>query len=245
MSGYRKELTETFVEVGDDRRITVFPRLLNRIEQCHARSLLDYGGGDGAFASVCTSLALERIVTYDLSEAMNDLAGKRSAADPRIESVRSTSGLPDGAFDVVTCNGVWMCWPTEENCVRNLREIVRLLAPGGLFLAAVTHPCFRDRPFATFRTDFDPARYLEDGTPFRVTMFDGAREVELDDTHWSLSAMTRQLRATDLQLLEILEVPDLGGATGCPWMIIEAQRSNGATAGWSRTPGAALPCGGG
>jgi SAM-dependent methyltransferase len=225
MSGYQKDLADTFVGVGDDRHLSVFPRVLTRIARRRdTRSLLDYGGGDGEFASVCTSLPLRRIVTYDLSAAMNDLAERRAAADSRIEVFRSTSVLPDGSFDVVTSNGVWMCWATEDDCARNLGEIARLLPAGGLFLAAVTHPCFRDRAFATFRTDFDPARYLDDGTPFRVTMFDGEREVELHDTHWSLGAMTRQLRASGLQLVDIVEVPDLSGALGCPWMIVEARK---------------------
>lgn len=220
VSGYGPELAASFVAVADDRRVTLFPRLLERIRERGAQSLLDYGGGDGEFARACAALPLRRVVTYDLSPEMTALAVSRN--DGIVEVVAQTGELASESFDVVTSNGVWMCWSTAEACVANLSEIRRLLAPKGIFVAAVTHPCFRDRAFATYRTDFDMTHYLDDGTDFRVKIFDGTREVELADTHWSLTAMSRQLRASGLQLADIEEIADAGGAAGSPWLIVEA-----------------------
>lgn len=226
MSGYRKDLAESYVTVADDRRLTVFPLLLDAMRPFAAgKRLLDYGGGAGEFAMLCAELPFERIVTYDVSDSMTALAMQHCAGEPRVEAVRSTRALESGAFDFVTSNGVWMCWPSEEDCHGNLQEIARLLAPAGTFFASVTHPCFRDQAFATYRTDFDLARYLEDGTRFRVTMFDGTRHVELEDTHWSLGAMARQLATAGFRIAGITEVADRGGAPGSPWMIVEARRS--------------------
>jgi SAM-dependent methyltransferase len=222
MTGYDRKLAESFVAVADDRRRTLFPRLLQRIRDRDARSVLDYGGGDGELARMCAALPLQDIVTYDLSPEMNALAVRASRDHAAVRVVERTAELRDGAFDVITCNGVWMCWTTEEACVANLSEMRRLLAPGGILLASVTHPCFRDRGFATYRTDFDMAGYLDDGRSFRVKVFDGEREVELADTHWSLTAMSRQLRRSGLQLTDIEELADSQGAPGSPWMIVEA-----------------------
>jgi SAM-dependent methyltransferase len=223
MSGYGRELAESFVAVADDRRLTLFPRLLERIRRRGAKTLLDYGGGDGDFARTCAALPLQRVVTYDLSPEMTALAARASHDHETVHVVARTTDLAGRSFDVVTSNGVWMCWTTEDACVANLSEIRRLLAPDGVFLGAVTHPCFRDRRFATYRTDFDMDRYLDDGTAFRVKLFDGEREVELLDTHWSLTAMLRQLCASCLQLTDLEEIADPSGAAGSPWLIVEAR----------------------
>jgi SAM-dependent methyltransferase len=226
MTGYPKDLAETFAGVADDRRITVFPLLLERIRELSAGGrLLDYGGGNGEFAVLAGDLPLAGIVTYDLSPAMTELAAGRLERQSRLVAVGATSDLGSQSFDVVTCNGVWMCWSSQEECIVNLSEIARLLTPGGTLLASVTHPCFRDRRFSTYRTDFDPVHYLDDGTRFHVRVFDGVTEVELEDTHWSLSSMTRQLQAAGLQLTLITEVADRSGVPGSPWMIVEASRA--------------------
>lgn len=229
MSGYDPNLSQAFVAVGDDRTETVFPLLVDRLrELAPGGRLLDYGGGDGSFAALCTELTFESVATYDLSPSMCDLAEARARSVPGLQVLRKTIDLPDCSVDVVTCNGVWMCWPDESECLRNLGEIVRLLRPGGVFWAAVTHPCFRQQRFATYRTNFDLAHYFDDGSRFTVTMFDpGGNQVQFEDTHWSLSALTRQLREASLSLVEILEVPDAGGASGSPWMLLQARRSSG------------------
>ena len=222
MAGYRNELAGAYAAIADDRHLTVFPPLREKIATLRARALLDYGGGDGSFVRSCAALSLARLATYDPSPQMTELSS-RTLANVPVETIRNTAELPDGSFDVVTCNAVWMCWTTEAECVTNLSEIRRLLAPGGVLLSSVTHPCFRDRTFATYRTDFDSARYLEDGAAFRVTVYDGRHQVELEDTHWSLGAMTRQLRASRFTLTDIVEVADRGGAPGAAWMIVEAR----------------------
>jgi hypothetical protein len=137
--------------------------------------------------------------------------------------------LPQGHFDVVCFHTVWMTLPTGEACIEVLGNIGRLLASGGTLCASVTHPCFRDRAGASFRTDFDPVRYREDGTPFRSTIFDGTREITVVDFHWSLAAMSRQLRGSGFVIEELEEIDDRGEPggkpePGCPWLVVWARR---------------------
>lgn len=223
MSGYGPELAQAFVRVADDRRVTLFPRILERIRARRAKNVLDHGGGDGELARLCASAGVAEVMTYDASGEMTALARRACDGMAAVHVIERTTDLADASFDVVTSVGVWMCWGTEEECVASLSEIRRLLTPHGALLAAVTHPCFRDRIFATYRTDFEMTRYLEDGAAFRVTLFDGEREVELADTHWSLTAMSRQLHASGFRMSGVTEIADASGAVGSPWMIVEAE----------------------
>ncbi|HAB15603.1 MAG TPA: class I SAM-dependent methyltransferase [Verrucomicrobiota bacterium] len=215
-----------FSAISDARRVTVFPRLWKHLQQSAPARLLDYGGGDGLFALEALRWGGQTAVVYDPAPAMLELARRNAAAERRMQVVESTCQLKEGEFDVVVMNAVWMCLATEEQCVEVLSEIRRLLKPGGEFLASVTHPCFRDRRFATYQTDFPMGRYLEDGASFGVTMSDGEREVRFNDTHWSLSAMTRQMQRAGLQLAGLEELPDMtaGGGEGSPWLLLFGRR---------------------
>lgn len=214
--------------VQDARRITVFSAILGRLKHSLPKSLLDYGAGDGLFAVDCASLSIKQITVYDPAPNMVALAQKNCPASSHIQIVGSSKELQDGSFDIVILNAVWMCLPTEKECLKVLRDVHRLLKSGGEMIAAVTHPCFRDRKFSTYRTDFNPNNYLNDGIEFGVTIFDGAKQIHVVDTHWSLSAMSRQLRETGFVVTEFLELPDqmkdrdLKAAS--PWLIIVAKK---------------------
>jgi hypothetical protein len=214
--------------VHEARRTTVFSTLLARLNTSRPETLLDYGGGDGLFAVDCASLPIKQITVYDPAPNMVSLARKNCASISRIRVVESSSELQAGTFNVVTQTAVWMCLPTEEECLNVLRDVHRLLTSDGEMIAAVTHPCFRDRRFSTYRTDFSLKNYLNDGIEFGVTISDGSKEIHVSDTHWSLGAMSRQLKRAGFVMTELLELPDqmtnqdLKSAS--PWLIVFARK---------------------
>lgn len=214
--------------VQDARRITVFSAILARLKHSLPKSLLDYGAGDGLFATDCASLSIKQITVYDPAPNMVALARKNCPPSSRIQIVESSKELRDGSFDVVTLNAVWMCLPTQKECLNVLRDVHRLLKSGGEVIAAVTHPCFRDRRFSTYWTNFNPKDYLNDGIEFGVTISDGSEQIHIIDTHWSLSAMSRQLKETGFVITELLELPDQAGRgsskAASPWLIILARK---------------------
>jgi len=153
---------------------------------------------------------------------MLDMARKRWST--QIPLVGDTSQLPQGIWDAVLQVAVWMCLHDEKACLDMLSEIKRLLKPGGLFIAAVTHPCFRPNPFGTFKADFDQADYHKTGQPFEVEIGSGSDLVRVTDYHWNLEAMTHQLAHTGFKILRMYEPRDLDtNSIGVPWLIIEAQ----------------------
>lgn len=211
--------------VQDARRDTVFTFLLSRLMASKPSRLLDFGAGDGVFAASCASLGIKSIVAYDPSTNMVELARRNCDMIPEIEVTQSIDQLPRALFDTVTMNAVWMCLNTPLICLQVLSDIHSLLCEGGVLIASVTHPCFRNYKYSSFETDFDPANYLHDGTQFNVRIFDGVREVQIVDTHWSLGEMSRQLKESCFVIEEISEVSE-SAVTHCgvPWMVIFAKK---------------------
>lgn len=221
-------LSKNYSGVKEVRRETVFPFIRERIRSIRPHRLLDYGGGDGMFAVECADLPVDELVVYDPAPNMAELARKNCAHIPRVKVVRTTQDLQPDSFDVITLNAVWMCLPTEDSCLKVLKDINGLLRPNGYFVASVTHPCFRSYKFSTQSSDFDPANYLKDGLQFNVRIFDGQNEIQVVDTHWTISAMSRQLKDANFVIDEIVELPDkdIEGrpSIGSPWLVLFARK---------------------
>ena len=111
-----------------------------------------------------------------------------------------------------------MCWQTRDECLETLRLLARSLSPRGILIASVTHPCFRDRTFATYRTDFDMGRYMDNGTPFRVFVGKPGAETPIVDTHWNLEDTLNQALESGLRLIRVKEHADGPGAQRPSWV---------------------------
>lgn len=219
-------IAKQYSSIQETRRQIVFPWVHSYIESIRCKSLLDCGGGDGDFAFSCTDIKDLEIVIYDPAANMCDIARKNTAGLP---NVVVADRLPDRLFDVVTFLTVWMCLQSEEICLNVLRYIYDHLAEDGVLIASVTHPCFRNFQFSTYHTNFDMRRYFEDGAEFNVTIEDKNRKLEIVDTHWNLTAMSRQLNESGFLIKLIKELPDIplgkSEMKGAPWLTIIASKA--------------------
>jgi SAM-dependent methyltransferase len=219
------EIARSYSNVENSRRTIVFPFVRARLEESKAARLLDFGCGDGAFSLLCRDVAAT-IFNYDISTEMSALAREACAGLAGISVLATLEELDPGSIDAVTMNAVWMCLPDVEACATALRKMHTLLRSGGWLYASVTHPCFRDRRFSSYSTEFDQRNYLRNGTSFKVRVFDRNSLVEFTDTHWNLSAVTEQLADAGFALRRIHELPDAAWnahqACGSPWIVLEA-----------------------
>jgi SAM-dependent methyltransferase len=145
--------SELFDPVSAYERIApVFARLVERNQAyCEAvdrfvisqipggsRSLLDVGAGDGTRASrIAQAAGLTWITLLEPSAAMR----RNYSAGADVWAIRAEE-LPgmQGRFDVITClwNVLGHIFPLAAR-VKVLRQFARLIAPGGVILADVTH----------------------------------------------------------------------------------------------------------
>jgi SAM-dependent methyltransferase len=221
------DVADAYIDVVEDRQRILLPAITKLVAEKHARRVADVGGGDGRFLEALLAWFGEgyfsQVALTDPSVRMREHARRRLGGEANIHP--SPHDLEGRSWDCVMLIAVWMGLESEEECVTVLRDAGALLARGGRLIAGVTHPCFRDRSFHTYTTNFDMSDYLKGGTPFRVTLYDSRRSLELVDTHWSLTDHMRQLRSAGLVLESLEELADVGPSSpGSPWLVLTAKR---------------------
>jgi SAM-dependent methyltransferase len=222
-------IADAYFDMDDPQGRPVLGFVREKLATLQPKRLLDYGGGDGKFAVLCAeSLPLQEIVTYDPAPRMTALARSQCANFKQIRVTNAIQEIESEVFDVVTFNTVWMCLTSREACLDTLSEIARLLRSNGRLVASVTHPCFRTCKFSSYSTDFNNSDYFNDGTLFNVTIHDGKRELHIVDTHWSLSAMSSQLKESGFVIENLYELPRSTTGSSQPdaslWLVIVARK---------------------
>lgn len=217
-----------YSRVSDARLVRVFPEAVRLLQKRNCASLLDYGAGDGRFVEAWLEATNGTAVVYDPASEMRRMARSRlSRFGLRARVVASLEEV-SSRFDAVTFNAVWMCLQDRAACMSCLHKASALLEDHGIFIASVTHPCFRDRQFSTFRTSFSMENYAIEGSPFQVSMFDGDHAIEFVDYHWSLGEMFRQLHEADFSTTGFIELPDIDDTPwprSFPWLVLEAKKA--------------------
>jgi len=134
----RYELGVRILTLGKLAR--VYDRLLDALVRPGAR-VLDLGCGTGALALGAARLGA-RVVGMDVNPEMLAVAGTRARSKGLSEKVElremgvaELGREPAESFDVVTC-GLLFSELGEDEIAHTLREVERLLVPGGLLIVA-------------------------------------------------------------------------------------------------------------
>jgi SAM-dependent methyltransferase len=158
-----------------------FPAFLELIPPA-GRATLDAGCGEGRVGADLARRG-HRVVGVDSSSGMVALAAERHEAH-----VADAAALPfeDASFDLVVAYMSLMNFDDPEEAVR---EIARVLVPGGRFCAAVIHPLDGAGRFASRDPDAEfvikgsyfepePRLFESDRDGIRVTFYDRALPLE-------------------------------------------------------------------
>lgn len=223
-----EEFDKAYTGIHESRMSIVYPFVGRQIRQNQASSVLDFGGGDASFL-VDHVAKTASVAHFDISPAMRQMARSNLADRENAVVFNKASEIPSDAFDCVVAIAVWMELPSKRVAVNVLRSINRAMKREAKLIAAVTHPCFREESYSSFKTNFSNASYLKSGLPFEATISDGTNEVIFCDFHWNLQDMSMQLAQADMRisgLYELGDAPRAGVTTrGSPWLILEATKS--------------------
>ena len=226
---HNRQFVQDYSSIRESRTNIVFPELANLLQSVQANSVLDYGGGDGTFLKMLAENNFENLHYYDISKDMRSAARSR-LRETGVRIHADTSKIPHQFFDAVTMIAVWMEFASESIALENIRLIHNALHRSGHFFAVVTHPCFREEAYGTFKANFNNDDYLRDGDSFNVAVFDGEKSVTFKDYHWNFTAMTRQADSCGFLLKRIYELGEKSESgsykRGAPWAMLHFIKSD-------------------
>ena len=173
------------------------------------KRILDLGSGDGWFANELASKGAQAVAI----DGSNELIGTGKAKYPQVEFQQHdlVQGLPDiGQFDVIWCFMVLMDIPELDALLRDAR---RALAPEGVFLITILHPCFFNFPSEfdeTTQTGFRKVdRYLKEET-WRLDTFGGHNHY-----HRSIGHYVEALRSSGFVITRLVEPQHIPARVDC------------------------------
>ena len=154
-------------EDGDaNRRFLSDEPMLALLGEVTGRNIVDVGSGNGY---LCRKLAKAgaSMTGVELSDRFLEIAKTYEAQESHgisyyHGSVSKMGFLPTAQFDKAVSNYVLMDVLDYETAIQ---EVFRLLRPGGLFVAVISHPCFGSGPAGWVKPALDSPR-REDRTGF-------------------------------------------------------------------------------
>jgi len=196
----------------ESRKLTLYPRLLELIDQYKPDRILDYGCGDGEFVYLLLDRRNIRTGIYDNSKLALQIANNKLTSFG-VDVYNMVNDIPKNHFDLVIFSLVLMTISSEEEINIALTNIVNAKKKDGIVLIAVTHPCFRQYKYSTFYTDYTeekPFYYLNEGDKFLVHIHDPLTndEISFHDYHWSLSKTANLIAKNNMVIKNIYELSD-------------------------------------
>jgi ubiquinone/menaquinone biosynthesis C-methylase UbiE len=168
-------------------------------------SALDYGCGTGRSTRFLRDQGF-KVVGVDIADEM---IAKAREQDPtgqyRVIAPGDLRSFADREFDLVLSEMSFDSMPTIEEKVSTLREMSRVLKPGGVkILVAASRDLYLREWVSWSPADFPENRNAKSGDPVRVVINDLGDHRVIEDTLWTEEAYQETFRRTPLKLLEAL-----------------------------------------
>jgi hypothetical protein len=197
---------------AESRVFFLHPWLRDYITNLNPRTILDYGAGDGSLFYTW-NISLERLFLYDINKEILSIARDRLLETKKnIEIISAKKLIPKNYFDTIICSLVLMTIDNERELTNICETMYACAKNNARLIIAITHPCFRQYTFSTFKTNLSEINfdYFMEGMPFEVTLSSYAKHdsVSFTDYHWSISKTVNLFLNAGFSLKKTFELPD-------------------------------------
>ena len=183
----------------------------------HGTRALDFGCGAGRSTRFLRDLGFEA-VGVDVSEIMLAEARRRDPhGDYRLVADSTLAEFATGTLDLILAAFPFDNTPTEKKRSA-LRELRRLLAPGGRLVVVASAPAIYSHEWVSFSTrDYPANRDARDGEPVRIVMLDVPDRRPVVDIFCSDTGYRELFTDVGLSVLESVQ-PLATGDEGVQWV---------------------------
>jgi SAM-dependent methyltransferase len=171
-----------------------------------AKKVLDYGCGDGSLMLKLTQQP--EVSLYDISPSMLTIAAQKLEGLKTV-IYKNADQLPQNYFDCIFISMVFICVQAQQDFDFIIDKAVETKTKNGYVLVANPHPCFRDKAFSSYYTEYTlgrPFNYFNDGEKHQIILRDSS--INFYDFNWMISHLINGFTKKGLQLVEMLEVKD-------------------------------------
>lgn len=125
-----------------NKTVLLTPALLEMLGDMNGKRVLDAGCGEGYLSRLIARRGAS-VTAMDYSENLLQIARERTPGDLDITYIhgnfQNMAAVQNGSFEIVVSVAVIQDIPDHQAAIS---EAYRVLAPEGLFLMALLHPCF-------------------------------------------------------------------------------------------------------
>ncbi len=125
----RKAYDEIAKKYGGYRR-KLWPKVVSFLKSSKPTAILDMGSGRGQYIPLMEDLG-HKVILSDFSIEHLKLAKKSGLKNPSIVSDVTSMPIKNESFDIITSIAVFHHMPTNRDRVNFIKEIKRILKPGG------------------------------------------------------------------------------------------------------------------